>query len=279
MRVDVHARRWGSPTGGPDGMAMAAAFLAETLERLGHQVRRVSDQPDLSADLTITVVQPTWRRLAARAGELGACGRLVYWHHHGEIPPAYGCLTAAPPAIAGADVVLPPSSWAAESGGNAVGTEILVPGAGVAKGGHIAVEVARMNPTLRWYVLRGRCSSADLGPWAAIADVAPGVVEPATFLGRARAVLSPTRFEVHPLVLVEAAVRGIPIVCTDLPSTRAAAGASAIYVPMNAPPKVWDDALWDLLAGRAVLPRLELPPYAHVVREALRGLREGRAAA
>jgi hypothetical protein len=39
MRVDILARRWGGPDGGPDGMAVAASFLAFTLCQLGHEVR------------------------------------------------------------------------------------------------------------------------------------------------------------------------------------------------------------------------------------------------
>jgi hypothetical protein len=116
-------------------------------------------------------------------------------------------------------VVLPPSSWAAEAGGWRTGSEVLVVGAGPAKGGHVALEVAKLCPDLRWYVLQGRSSPEDRAPgWTCpTRRWWPPLDEPITSSARARVVLAPTRFEVHPLLLVEAAVRGIPIVCTDMP--------------------------------------------------------------
>lgn len=284
MRIDVLARNWGTPSGGQNGMAIAAAFFAETLEKLGHEVRRLPALDGYRADLIVTTIQPTWRRTAAMAETAGALDRLVYWHHAGGVPTGFGCILAAPPSVGphagwSRHVVLPPSSWAAEAGGERTGDEILVPGAGPAKGGRVALEVARLCPELRWYVLQGRSAESDRAPWRALphAEVARGIVEPAHFLARARAVLAPTRFEVHPLVLVEAAVRGIPIVCSDLPSTRAAAGESAVYVPTNAAPSEWAVTL--RCALRVPATRLRLRPYAEVVRDALEQLHEGRAAA
>jgi glycosyltransferase involved in cell wall biosynthesis len=138
--------------------------------------------------------------------------------------------------------------------------------------------VHRPGDLLRWYVLEGRSSPADRAGWAALAnaELAPGVVEPGHFLARARAVLAPTRFEVHPLLLVEAAVRGIPIVCTDLPSTRCAAAGCATYVPMSAPAEAWEAALRRALGHPT--PRLRLRPYAQVVRKTLDKLQPARAA-
>lgn len=277
MKIDVLARLWGTPAGGSNGMAIAAGFFAETLVRLGHEVRRLAAPDGFGADLIVTTIQPTWRRVVAAAADANALGRLVYWHHAGGVPPGQGALLAAPPAIGpqagwAQHLVLPPSSWAAELGGERTGGEIVVAGAGPAKGGHIALEVARLCPDLRWYVLKGRSSPADRAPWHALAHaaVAEDIVEPAAFLARARAVLAPTRFEVHPLLLVEAAVRGIPIVCSDMPSTRAAAGESAVYVPTQAPPSAWAAALRDALEHPR--PRLRLRPYAEVVRGFLQEL-------
>ncbi len=284
MRVDVMARDWGTPGGASNGMAIAAAFLVHTLRELGHQVRQLGQAVDGAADLIITTIAPTWERTVARAAGLGVAERLVYWHHAGGVPAGRGCILAAPPAVGPEQgwrrhVVLPPSSWAAEAGGERTGAEILVAGAGPAKGGHVALEVARRCPDLRWYVLQGRSAPSDRAPWQALeqAEVASGLVAPDAFLARARAVLAPTRFEVHPLLLIEAAVRGIPIVCTDLPSTRAAAGDCATYVPMTAPAAQWEDALRAALERPAK--RLQLRPYAEVVRQALVELQEERAAA
>jgi glycosyltransferase involved in cell wall biosynthesis len=274
VNIDVMARGWGSPAGGANGMAIAAAFLSATLAELGHQVRQVDAPDGFTADLTITTIAPTWRRTLALATKAGARDRLVYWHHAGGVPEGGDCILAAPPSVSpqpgwSRHVVLPPSSWAAEAGGECTGQEILVAGAGPAKGGHVALAVARRCPDLRWYVLQGRSSPADRAPWHALpgAEVAQGLVAPAQFLARARAVLAPTRFEVHPLLLVEAAVRGIPIVCTDMPATRCAAGDSAIYVPMTAPVEAWEDALRAALERPAK--RLQLRPYRDVVRGAL----------
>jgi hypothetical protein len=301
MRIDVLARRWGGPNGGPDGMAIAASFLAWTLCELGHRVRGYTQAAtpwlhghmdwhrraalhapdDFAADLVITTIHPVWRRTVAAARDADALHRLIYWHHHGGLPDGHGCMLAAPPVVTpetgwGRSVVLPPSSWAVETGGRRTGEEILVPGAGPAKGGHVAAAVARLCPDLRWYVLPGRCSGQDLEPWRALphSEVAQGQVAPPMFLSRARAILSPTRFEIHPLTLVEAAVRGIPIVCSDLPATRAAAGDGAIYVPMTAPPEDWLAALREAL--RRPTPRLHLRPYTQVVAEALEQFTEQR---
>lgn len=273
-KIDVLARAWGSPAGGSNGMAMAAEFLACTLRELGHEVRQLNAPDGWDADLVITTIQPRWRHTVAAAKAAGALDRLVYWHHAGGLPEGHGAILAAPPAIGphagwSRHVVLPPSSWAAEAGGECTGQEILVPGAGPAKGGHVALAVAKLCPDLRFYVLQGRSSHQDRAAWAALpnAEVARGIVPPGDFLSRARAVLAPTRFEVHPLLLVEAAVRGIPIVCTDLPATRAAAGDAAWYIPMTATSDVWAAAIGAALA--CPRPSLKLRPYAEVVRDAL----------
>lgn len=295
-RIDVLARRWGSAEGGPDGMAVAASYLAFTLCELDFEVRgyrapggvdpwqhprmtwavraNLATPDDFTADLYITTISPTWRRTAEAARAAGTLDRLVYWHHHSGLPPSYGGLLAAPPAIEPTPdwsraVVLPPASWAAEARGPRDGAEVLVPGASVAKGGHVAAAVAAICPDLRWYVLPGRAAPDDVARWCGFpsVEVARGHVAPASFLARARLVLSPTRFEVHPLALIEAAVRGIPVVCSDLPGTRAALGESAIFVPAAAGPRVWADAVRRALA--APLPLLRLRPYREVVSEAL----------
>lgn len=283
MKIDVIARSWGKPTGGANGMAIAAAYFAETLSQLGHEVRKLAAPAGFGADLIITTVSSTWRRVVAAADGAAALGRLVYWHHAGGVPDGYGCTLAAPPSVASSPswsrhVVLPPSSWAAEAGGECTGDEILVAGAGPAKGGHVALEVAKMLPGLRWLVLHGRSSVADRMTWRALpnAEVSERIMEPERMLSRACLVLAPTRFEVHPLLLVEAAARGIPIVCTDMPATRFAAGEHAVYVPMAAPTSDWTAAV-----VRALLldpPRLRLRPYVDVVAEALQSIK-GRAAA
>jgi glycosyltransferase involved in cell wall biosynthesis len=283
LKIDILARAWGGPAGASNGMAQAAAFLAETLAELGHQVRRLQQPDGFGADLVISTIQPRWRHAVTAATAAGALERLVYWHHAGGLPDGQGCTLAAPPAIApepgwARHVVLPPSSWAAEAGGERTGGEILVAGAAIPKGGHVALEVARLCPDLRWYVLHGRSSQQDHAPWLAMpnAVVSEKVADPAQFLARARAVLAPTRFEVHPLLLVEAAVRGIPIVCTDMLATRCAAGGSAVYLRVTAPANEWAAALRQVL--EQPLPRLRLRPYAEVVRDALVEL-QGRAAA
>ena len=297
MRIDLLARRWGGPDGGPDGMAVASAFLAWTLAAAGHEVRcctgasppwqragvkwtsqqPLSAPPDWTADLVITTIQAAWRRTVTGAEAAGARSRLCYWHHHSGLPPGYGCLLAAPPAIAatadwGRAVVLPPSSWAAELGGEALGDAILVPGGSALKGARVALAVAQACPDLRWYVLPGRASEPELAPWRRLprVDVASGQVAPSAFLARARAVLLPTRVEVHPLVLVEAAVRGIPIVCSDSPACRAATGGLARYVPADAQPATWATALREALA--APPERLRLRPYGEVVSGAIAAL-------
>jgi hypothetical protein len=285
VRIDVLARGWGTPAGGINGMAIAAAYFAETLDRLGHQVRRLGALDGTRADLIVTTIAPTWRRTVAAAVVHGAHRRLAYWLHSGGVPDGHGAILAAPPAIAptptwSRHVVLPPSSWVAEETTRApMGAEIVVAGASTAKGGHVARAAADYLPGVRWLVLQGRSSAQDRNVWASVpdAEVTRGLLEPTEILARARVVFSPTRFEVHPLLLVEAAVRGIPIVCTDLPSTRAAAGEHAIYVPMNAPAGEWAAALRTAL--KLTPPRLRLRRYADVVADALVEMTEGRVAA
>lgn len=296
MKIDVLARKWGGPQGGPDGMAIACARLAWTLAELGHSVRGYAtrlpgwkhaliewrERPtligpdDWSADIIITAIAPTWRRLVVEAEKAGALGRVVFWHHHGEPPSSYSCMLAAPPAVAvppgwRRSVVLPPSSWPAETSGEAGGRDVLVCASRL-KGGHVALEVARACPELRFFVLRGRATDGEVAAWRGLPNVAvaDGHVPPEVFLARARAVLLPTRAEVHPLLLVEAAVRGIPIVATDLPGCRAAAPEST-FLPVAAPPPAWTSAL---RAALAVPPpaRLQLRPYGDVVSEALETL-------
>jgi glycosyltransferase involved in cell wall biosynthesis len=118
----------------------------------------------------------------------------------------------------------------------------------------------------------------DLAGWRQLAhaEVAAGHLPPRTFLARAAAVLSPTRFDVHPLVLVEAVAWGIPVVCSDLEGTRCAAGLGALYVDRAAPTDAWAGALRTVLEQPR--PRLRQRPYAEVVQAALGELELRRAA-
>ncbi len=286
-------------------MAVAASFLAFTLCQLGHEVRCWSfgegeapwahplatwhvrpglvSPDDAGADLIITTLQPTLHRLRMWARSAGALGRVLYWHHCDAAPLVEGLMFAAPPAVAppadcGAALVLPPASWASEEPGSRAGSEVLVAGASVAKGGHVALEVARRCPDLRFFVLPGRCSMQDLAGWRQLpnAEVAAGHVEPSAFLGRAAAVLSPTRFDVHPLALVEATAWGIPVVCSDLAGTRAAAGLGGFFLSMQAAPEAWERALRIVLGVPA--PRVRPRPYGEVVAGMLGALELRRAA-
>jgi hypothetical protein len=180
-------------------------------------------------------------------------------------------------------LVLPPSSWAADIAGPIAqerGDVVVVPGAGPAKGGPVALAVAQRSRGVRFLLLPGRSTEHDLAPWRALpnAEVASGRAAPESFLARARAVLSPTRAEIHPLTLMEAAVRGIAVVCTDLPSTRAATGGHALFVPDRAPVPIWTAILARALAGGAA-PRLRLPPYAETVQAFLERFTPARSAA
>jgi len=293
--IALIARRWGGPDGGPDGMAVASARLAWTLAELGHQVacylpeterepwqhRRVDwrhrsptkGPDDWSASLTICTSQPTWPTLSALARKAGALDRLAFWHHYGPEPAGSGAIllrvAAGGPAKGwGRVVTLPPSSWAAESGGDRKGSLVVVPGAGSAKGSATALAVARSRPDLGWAVLAGRASEAELRPWRELgALVIPCGSPQSAWLDLARAVLSPTRSETYGLCLVEAAVRGIPVVCSDLPGPRSALGDVGRYLPPDAPAWAWEKALQEAMAGPER--RLTLPSYRATVRQAL----------
>jgi len=277
-------------------MSVAVSYLAWTLAEMGRQVRclippdsvrpfahplvewaELRPEPgpdDLRADLIITTIAPTWRRVVLAAQRSGAIGRLMFWHHHGPIPPGYGCVLArvAPGAAApgwARDVLLPPASWALYQGGEPTGQAVVVPGASRQKGGDVALAVARLMPDVPWYVLPGRASEQELAPWRALphATVALQGLPPAAWLAHARAVLSPSRAETYGLAIAEAAARGVPVVASDLPGPRFALGDVARYFPVSAQPAEWATALAAALAQEPR--RLRLPPYADVVVGAL----------
>lgn len=292
MQIDILARRYGGPDGGPEGLAIAVSRFAFVLCELGHDVRvyvgestpapwhharatwipRVPlfEPEDFDADLIIATMQPAWRRTAIAAEKNGAQGRTVYWHHYGEPPPGLGCVLATPTPIAAPgdyvrSLVLPPSSWALESGGDRSGDAVLVPGAGLSKGGRRAFEVAEGFADLPWLVLPGRASPGDLAPWRQRQGATIAALQslPETFLARARAVLSPTAAETYGLTLAEAAVRGIPVVCSDLPATRHVLAGVATLMAPGSDTAAWSQGLRDALAAPAK--RLRLPPYAETV--------------
>ncbi len=291
MRIDVLNRRWGGPDGAPDGMSMAASYLAWTLCGMGHDVTgyvagaleppwkhprmkwthrgNLATPDDWTADLVISTISGVWRRTAVAARGAGAEGRCVFWHHYGGLPPGFGCrlATLTPmdvPADWSSAMVLPPSSWAAEGGGQPTGSEVLIPGTGRMKGGLCSVAVARLCPDLRFLVLPGRSGHSDLVPWKPLknAELVTGLMPPAAFLARAGAVLSPTKAESYGLTLLEAAVRGIPVVCSDLPGPRAACNGSAVYLPESAPPEAWAKELRAAIASPP--PPRVLPYYKEV---------------
>ena len=299
MRIAILARRWGGPNGGRDGMAIASAYLAWTLAELGHEVccyapegaappwehpsvewvhRRPLVAPDdWSADLAITTIAPAWRRTVIAAQQAGACDRLVFWHHHGPVPPGHGCVLArvapGPPAPGWShELLLPPASWALYEGDEPTGRAIVVPGVSRAKGGNVALAVAEQVTDLPWYVLPGRATEQELAPWRALphATVALPGLPPSVWLAQARAVLSPTRAETYGLAMAEAAARGVPIVTSDLPGPRFALGDVVRCLPVDATPAEWAAALYAALEQEPR--RLRLPPYADVVTGALSSL-------
>jgi hypothetical protein len=303
MLIDILARRWGGPNGGRDGMSIGTSFFAQTLAEMGHHVRcylsegtpppwrhpLVEWRPraafaapdDWSADLVITTIAPAWRRTVIEAEKAGAKGRLIYWHRHGELStiPGHGCILArvadtGEPAQGWArQIILPSATWASSAGGERTGQAIVVPGLNRAKGGLTSLAVARILADVPWYVLPGRATDAEIAPWKRLGhvDVALQTVPPEQWLSRARVVLLPTEAETYGLAMVEAAVRGIPVVCSDLPGPRYALKDTATYLPLKAAPAEWAKAV---RAALACAPRrLHLAPYRDVVAQAL-GLRE-----
>jgi glycosyltransferase involved in cell wall biosynthesis len=277
-------------------MAVASSYLAWTLAELGHEVtcylapgepipwthelaewrhRSPADGPDdWHADLTIATSAPSWPHMTCLASKAKALGRLVFWHHYGPVPPGCGAILArvAPSTERakgwGLEIVLPPASWALYAGGERTGAEIVVPGAAKAKGGPIALQVARLLPELRWTVLAGRASEAELRPWREVgATVLQPGLAPEAWLSRARLILSPTRAETYGLAMAEAAALGIPVVTSDLPGPRFALGDAATYLPTDAPAQAWADAVQAALDTDPV--RLQPQAYPEVVRRAL----------
>ena len=166
------------------------------------------------------------------------------------------------------ELVLPPASWALCAGGERTGAEIVVPGVSRAKGGAVALQVARLIPELRWTVLAGRASEAELQPWREFgATVLPPGVAPEAWLSRARLVLSPTRAETYGLAMAEAAARGIPVVTSSLPGPLFALGDAATYLPTDAPARAWVEAVQGALEAQSV--RLQPQAYPEVVERAL----------
>jgi len=299
--IVILARRWAGRDGSRDGMSVAASYLAWTLAEMGRHIRclipagkqrpwshdlvewaelRPEPTPkELRGELVITTIAPTWRRVVVAAQRAGCVERLVYWHHHGPIPPGYGCTLArvapGPPASGWSrELVLPPASWALYEGGEPTGRAVVVPGLSHAKGGDVALAVARLMPDLPWYVLPGRASEQELGPWRKLphATVALPGLPPAVWLAQARAVFSPTRAETYGLAMAEAAARGVPVVTSDLPGPRFALGDVVRSLPPNATPTEWAAALYAAMHQEPR--RLQPQPYPDVVAGALATLPE-----
>jgi len=313
--VDLLARSWGAPSGAPDGMAQATAFLAWTLADLGHRVRCHGERevarwarPGLSwharpgspvpidwqADLVISSTAASWRKLAVAAGDAGARSRVALWHHYGTPPSGYGCRLALPtPGEADARewdrvVVLPPSTWALDQAASAQEAPppapdgvVLVPSAARVKGGHVALAVARLLPAVRFLVLAGRATVAEVADWRGLpnVEILEGVQIPSAYLDRAAAVISPTVAETYGLTVAEAAARGARVVCSNLPGPRHALGegTGAIFLAQTAPIAQWADAI--VLALRSPARPLRLRPYRETVAEAIEQLAAGAPAA
>jgi hypothetical protein len=275
-------------------MSIAVSYFARQLAELGHEVtcylatgepipwthplvewrhRQLLVAPDEWPDLTITCSAPSWRRTVVAAQAAGAVGRLVYWHHYGPLPPGYGAILArVAPSTEQArswsrEIVLPPASWALYAGGERTGEEIVVPGGTRQKGGQVALQVAKLLPDLRWTVLSGRASEAELRPWRAVGTVLPPGLPPEGWLSRARLVLSPTRAETYGLAMAEAAVRGIPVVTSTLPGPMFALGDAATYLSADAPASAWAEAVQRALDAPPV--RLQPQAYREVIARAL----------
>ncbi len=89
-------------------------------------------------------------------------------------------------------------------------------------------------------------------------QVRPFSADPVEVFGGARFLLVPYRERIasaRPRSVLEALSCGIPVVASDLPGLREAAGEAAIYVPPDAPVEAWRAALEGALGGRHLVPR------------------------
>jgi len=86
-----------------------------------------------------------------------------------------------------------------------------------------------------------------------------GVRELADLYGLADALVLPSENEGFGLPMLEAGLRRLPIVCTDIPALRENGGDEATYVPLNA-----DGAAW----ARAIDTKLTTLPIARQHRRA-----------
>lgn len=297
--ITILARRWAGRDGSRDGMSVAVSYLAWTLAEMGHRVRCAipADQrrpfehdfvewadlrpdpsaQDLAAELVISTIAPTWRRVVVAAQRAGRTSNLAFWHHHGSIPHGYGCTLArvapGPPAPGWSrEIVLPPASWALYGGGQRFGRCIVVPGVSRSKGGDVALAVSRQLTDVPLYVLPGRATDRELAQWRALphATVSLPGIPPELWLSQASVLLSPSRAETYGLAMAEAAARGIPVVTSDLPGPRFALGSSATYLPLGAPAAQWAAAVSEALLStrEPLVPQ----PYRSVVAGVLGSL-------
>jgi len=79
-----------------------------------------------------------------------------------------------------------------------------------------------------------------------------GVRELADLYGLADALVLPSANEGFGLPMLEAGLRRLPIICSDIPALRETGGADATYVPVDADAATFARAIEDRLAGDAI---------------------------
>ena len=79
-----------------------------------------------------------------------------------------------------------------------------------------------------------------------------GVRELADLYGLADALVLPSANEGFGLPMLEAGLRRLPIICSDIPALRETGGADATYVPVDADAATFARAIEDRLASDAI---------------------------
>jgi glycosyltransferase involved in cell wall biosynthesis len=122
-----------------------------------------------------------------------------------------------------------------------------------AKGSSVFWDLAAAYPDRRFIAVEGGYGSQDQREALPNVDVVEHGDLDAVW-AQTRILLVPSEHESYSMVAAEAGARGIPVVASDLPGIREAAGHGALYTTSDWPAALTQaDEQWDDLSGNALI--------------------------
>lgn len=278
------------------GAEIALHELCKHLVGRGHEVSVVTTErtPPTTIDGVQVAGPPPPADVVISQGGLGVLARRKFpnathwvWAHNNQIPTLLDLRSTAQDGsrvlanthhMAGvlksvlnidAHVLHPPVWPAPRTGGDAVTLVNLTPD----KGSNTFYELAKANPDVQFLGVKGGYGKQDIRHLPNVTIFDHGPMD--RVWDETRILLLPSRHESYSMTAVEAAVRGIPAVASDLPGVREALGAGALY------PTVWQSGLegafewWDQLSDNALLhqamnqPLVELDMVVDLIEESV----------